>query len=163
MLKLPLQGLFLSAHMSHRAMVLHRGCSHTLGRKRDHLGWGTCLSVYSIPNPIMHFISKRWYLIIKIWPKCSGRSFNVIFPPSQQYLEQTFKFLSHNHCFLHGSWWIFLSLEDSSSCGLKKNNKYSETNTKTPRPGSAASPLWAISIPSCSPLNHTVQGSFLLW
>jgi len=61
--------------------------------------------------------------------------------------------------FQHGSLWIFRSLQNSSICGSKKNSKSCGINNKTSRPGSAAFPLWAISIVSGSPLTHTMQGS----
>lgn len=149
---------------SPQVSLLHGGCSQCDIRKRNGPCWRPCLLIYSMPSPTMHFSLQIMIFDYKNTTRVYGGSFIWLFffsPPQRNTWDRLSSITTA--AFLHGIWWIFLSLEDSSSCGFKKNTKYCETNNKSTRPGSAASPLWAISIPSSSPLNHTMQGPLLVW
>lgn len=116
---------------SRRGMLWHTGCSRCCIRKRKGPLWRACLSSYSISSPTRHFGLQIKIFEYKNITRVFWESFlmTFYFRSQKEILGAAFQVPLPEpplH-FLHRSWWIFLSLEDSSSCGFKKNTKYCET------------------------------------
>lgn len=167
MLKVALQRLFSTAHRSRRATTLAGvSAGATWGTGRQYSLWRTCLLIYSIPSPTTHFSLQIIMFDHKNMTRMFWGSFYMTFFLVQSE-GNTWDTLSSSSpittaALSHGSWWIFLSLGDSSSCGLK--NKPPNTvrlTIKLPDLAALPYPFGPFPFREAPHWNHTMQGP--LW